>query len=61
MIKLELTPQETVILYGFLGGVLEKVHSSPELELIDRENTTSLIESIMGKVATELEHQSQNN
>jgi hypothetical protein len=61
MLQINLTPQETIILYGFMQGMLEKVHASPELELIDRENTTALIESIMQKVATELEHQSNNN
>jgi hypothetical protein len=61
MIRLELTPQETIILYGFMQGMIEKVNASPELELIDRENTTALIESIMYKVATELENQSNNN
>ena len=56
MIKLELTPQETVLLYGFLEGVLNKVNESPELELIDRKNTTALITSIMSKVADEYEN-----
>lgn len=61
MIQINLTPQETVILYGFLGGILEKVQSTPDLPLNDRENTTSLIESIMGKVATQLETSTNNN
>lgn len=61
MIRLELTPQETIVLYGFMEGMLEKVNATPELELIDRENTTALITSIMHKVADELENQSTNN
>lgn len=56
MITLELTPQETVLLYGFLEGVLNKVNESPELELMDRKNTTALITSIMSKVADEYEN-----
>jgi hypothetical protein len=61
MIQLNLTPQETVLLYGFLEGVLNKVHSTPDLELINRENTTNLLTSIMGKVADQIETQSTNN
>ena len=61
MIQLQLTPQETVLLYGFLEGVLNVVDTKPELELHDRENTTNLLVSIMGKVADQLETQSTNN
>ena len=61
MINLNLTAQETVLLYGFLEGVLNKVNESPDLELINRENTTNLLMSIMGKVADQLEEQSTNN
>ena len=61
MIQLQLTPQETVLLYGFLEGVLNVVDTKPELELHDRENTTNLLTSIMGKVANQLETQSTNN
>ena len=60
MIRLELTPQETIILYGFMQGILEQVNQSPDLELLDRKNTTALIESIMCKVADQLEDQSNN-
>jgi hypothetical protein len=60
MIQLNLTPQETVILYGFLAGILEKVQTT-ELTLRDRENSIALIESILGKVATQLETSSTNN
>ena len=60
MIRLELTPQETIILYGFMQGILEQVNKSPDLELLDRKNTTALIESIMCKVADQLEDQSNN-
>jgi hypothetical protein len=61
MIPINLTPQETILLYGFLEGVLDKVHSTPDLELIDKENTTTLLESIMGKIATQLETSTNNN
>jgi len=61
MIQINLTPQETILLYGFLEGVLNKVNSTPDLELINKENTTLLLESIMGKVADELETKSNNN
>jgi hypothetical protein len=61
MIQINLTPQETILLYGFLEGVLNKVNTTPDLELINKENTTLLLESIMGKVADELETKSNNN
>lgn len=61
MIQLNLTAQESIILCGFLQGCLEKVYATPELELIDRENTTNALESMMDKVVYELENQSNNN
>ena len=61
MIQINLTPQETVILFGFMKGVLEKVHATPDLELHDRENTTALLESILDKVAREVETSSKFN
>jgi len=61
MIQLNLTPQESLILYGFLQSVLEKVYDSPELELIDRERTTNAIESMMVKIMTEIDLTSNNN
>jgi hypothetical protein len=61
MINLNLTPQETIRLYGFLEGVLQVVKEKPELTLIDKENTTALLKSIMGKIADQLQHQSNNN
>jgi hypothetical protein len=54
MINLNLTPKETVILFGFLEGVLEVVAEKPSMDLIDKENTTTLLKSIMGKIETEL-------
>jgi hypothetical protein len=55
MIQINLTPQETVILYGFLVGILEKVNETPDLPLNDRENSIALISSILHKVASEVE------
>ena len=60
MIQINLTQQETVIVYGFLAGILEKIQTT-ELTLRDRENSIALIESILGKVATQLETSSTNN
>ena len=60
MIQINLTQQETVIVYGFLAGILEKIKTT-ELTLRDRENSIALIESILGKVATQLENQTTNN
>ena len=59
MPQINLTPQETIILCGFLTGVLEVVDEKPELELQDKENTTALITSVLTKLETEL--QTQNN
>jgi hypothetical protein len=56
MIKLELTTQETVVLYGLLENLLKAVNEHPNLELENRANTTALIISIMGKVADEIEN-----
>jgi hypothetical protein len=61
MIQLNLTPQETILLYGFLSGVTEIVGEKSDIELLDKENTTKLLTSIMGKVADQLETQSNNN
>jgi hypothetical protein len=57
MITLELTTQETVVLYGLLENLLKAVNQHPNLELENRANTTALIISIMGKVADEVENQ----
>jgi hypothetical protein len=61
MIQLNLTQQESLILYGFLQSVLEKVYATPELELIDRERTTNALESIMSNIATQIERTTNNN
>jgi hypothetical protein len=61
MKKLSLTSQETILLYGFLKGVLEKVHSTPDMPLHDKENTTRLLESIMSKVDQQIENITTNN
>ena len=60
MIQINLTPQETVILYGFLEGILDNVYMVDD-QLNNPELTTSLMESIMTKIATELETKSNNN
>jgi hypothetical protein len=57
MPQINLTPQETVLLYGFLCGVTEVVAEKSDLELLDKENTTNLLISIMGKVETEINNQ----
>jgi hypothetical protein len=56
MITLELTTQETVVLYGLLENLLKAVNEHPNLELENRASTTALIISIMGKVADEIEN-----
>jgi hypothetical protein len=61
MIQLNLTQQESLILYGFLQSVLEKVYDSPELELIDRERTTNALESMMSNIATQIDLTTNNN
>ena len=61
MITIQLTLKETLIMYGFMQGMIEKVKATPELDLIDRENTTNTIESIMHKVIDQLDNQTTNN
>lgn len=48
-------------MYGFMQGMIEKVKATPDLDLIDRENTTNTIESIMHKVIDQLDNQQTNN
>lgn len=61
MITIQLTPQETVVLYALMEKMLQQVNDSTDLELINRDKAISLIESIMGKVADQLGDQSINN
>ena len=61
MITIQLTLKETLIMYGFMQGMIEKVKATPDLDLIDRENTTNTIESIMHKVIDQLDNQQTNN
>jgi hypothetical protein len=60
MIQINLTPHETILLYSFLEKVYEKLHMV-HYELDNPELTSSLMESIMTKIATELETKSNNN
>jgi hypothetical protein len=60
MIQLNLTPQETILLYGFLEGMIDKIESVED-QLNNPELTISLIESIGHKIATQLENQTTNN
>jgi hypothetical protein len=59
MINLNLTEEESKMTCGFLQAVLEIVEAKPHLELLDKENTTAVLTSIMSKLETEL--QTQNN
>lgn len=59
MMQINLTPQETLVIFGFLKGVLEVVDEHSELELQDKENTTALITSVIYKLETLLENNSQ--
>ena len=58
---LNLTQTEALTLYGFMEMLMNKVDAAPDLELIDRENTTALITGVMKKIADELENQRTNN
>jgi len=60
MIQLNLTPQETIMLYGLLEGTMEKL-TTTELPLNDRENTFNLISSVMFKIVSHLDNQTTNN
>jgi hypothetical protein len=60
MLQLNLTKQEIIMLFGFLQGVLESVNEKPEMELVDKKNTTALITSILGKVEAIFENQTNN-
>lgn len=60
MIQINLTTQESILLYGFLEGMVEKIEAV-DLPLNNRENTIALIESIGHKIATQLENQTTNN
>ena len=61
MMTLNLTQTEALTLYGFMEMLMNKVDAAPDLELIDRENTTALITGVMKKIADELENQRTNN
>ena len=60
MIQLNLTPQETIMLYGLLEGTMEKL-TTTELPLNDRENTFNIISSVMFKIVSHLDNQTTNN
>lgn len=52
MPQINLTPQETIVLCGFITGVLEIVTEKPDLELDDKENTTMLLTNVLAKLET---------
>jgi hypothetical protein len=60
MIQLNLTPQETIMLYGLLEGTLEKLRST-DLPLNNQQNAIDIVGSVMVKIAEQLEHQENNN
>ena len=57
MIQINLTEEESKMTCGFLQAVLEIVEAKPKLELLDKENTTAVLTSIMSKLETEIEAQ----
>lgn len=54
MIQVNLTPQETVLLYGILEGTLDNLTVQTADKLSNPELTLSLIESVMGKIAKQV-------
>lgn len=61
MIILNLTIQETLRLHAFLESVIKIVNENPDMELIDRINTTAALENIMSKIDAQLEIIPNNN
>ena len=61
MPQINLTPEELLILQGFMYGILEIVEEKPEMELPNKEHTTAVLTSIMDKIHTELHNQSTDN
>jgi hypothetical protein len=59
MPQINLTPQETLMLTGFIAGVLEIVEEKSEMELVNKENTTAQLKSVMSKLEVLLEINSQ--
>ena len=55
MLQINLTEEESKMMCGFLQAVLEIVEAKPQLELLDKENTTAVLTSVMSKLETEIE------
>jgi hypothetical protein len=55
MLQINLTEEESKMTCGFLQAVLEIVEAKPQLELLDKENTTAVLTSVMSKLETEIE------
>ena len=61
MQQLELTPQETIILYGFIAGTLETMRERGISNLSHPELTVSIMESIVSKLGVILNNVAPNN
>ncbi len=57
MIEITLSPQEAILLYGLLEGTIENVQNYDNLPLNNRELTYNLLQSIMEKIADDMENQ----
>jgi hypothetical protein len=60
MINLELTTQESILLYGSMKSILDALEQN-EQPLKNPELSKPLVESIAYKILTELENQTTNN
>ena len=60
MLQINLNDEESKMLCGFLQAVLEIVAEKPYLTLLEKENTTAVLTSIMGKLQIELVNQTTN-
>ena len=60
MLQINLNEEESKMLCGFLQAVLEIVEAKPYLTLLDKENTTAVLTSIMSKLETEINNQTTN-
>ena len=60
MLQINLNDEESKMLCGFLQAVLEIVAEKPYLTLLEKENTTAVLTSIMSKLQIELVNQTIN-
>lgn len=61
MLTLNLTIEETLRLHAFLESIIKIVNENPDLDLIDKINTTAAFENIMSKIDEQLEIIPNNN